>query len=141
VPDESHLCVPGSVQAVSDPLTRLRVLIALVGVEAVAMGALSIYLAYGLLFDRASTETAFVVTEVVFAALATAILALLAIGLRRGQRWAKGGLGVTLQLFGLPFGVRLAQFGHWVAAVPTLVVVVAALVLFFGLQQPADPES
>jgi hypothetical protein len=126
---------------VSDTAGRLRVLIALVGLEAVAMGGLSVYLAYGLLFDRASTETAFVVTEVGFAALATAVLALLALGLRRGKRWAQGGLGVTLQLFGLPFGVRLAQFGHWVAAVPTLVVVVAALVLFFGLQQPAEPEA
>ena len=122
-----------------DTPTRLRVLVGLVALEALAMGALALVLAIGLLADRTSTQVGFVITEVVFAALVAAVLAWLASGLRRERRWAQG-LGLTLQLFSLPFGVRLAQFGLWYAAIPVLLVVVAALVLLLGLQQPADPE-
>src|SRR5664279_283902 len=61
VPDESHLCVRGSVQAVPDTPTRLRVLVGLVALEGRAMGTLALVLAIGLLTDRTSTQVGFVV--------------------------------------------------------------------------------
>ena len=118
-----------------------RILVALVGLEALTLAILAIGLGIGLLVDRTSTQVGFVLAEIGLAALVAIVLALIAAGLRAGRRWAQGGLAVTLQLIGLPFGVRLAQFGYWYAAIPALAVVVAALLLLFSLQQPPDPES
>jgi hypothetical protein len=145
---------PGSVQAVSDVTptqpaepARLRVLVGLVTLEAAAMGVLSVALLIGLIADRKSTQVGFVVAEVALAAVVAVALALVARGLLRGRRWVHG-LGLTLQIFGLPFGVRLWQFGYWWAALPMLAVVVSALVLFFALapdrgdlEEAAGPES
>jgi hypothetical protein len=166
--DAERVGPPGSVQGVSETTTqpygespRLRGLVGLVGLEALAMAVLAAVLLVELVAGRRSTEVGFVVAEVALAAVVAAVLALVARGLARGQRWVHG-LGLTLQIFGLPFGVRLWQFGHWWAAVPMLAVLVAALVLFFalapdrgdddrgdidrgdddrGLEQPAQPDS
>jgi hypothetical protein len=126
---------------------RRRVLVGLVTLEAAAMGVLSVALLIGLFADQKSTQVGFVVAEVALAAVVAVALALVARGLLRGRRWVHG-LGLTLQIFGLPFGVRLWQFGYWWAALPMLVVVVSALVLFFALapdrtdlEEPAGPES
>jgi hypothetical protein len=127
--------------------TRLRLLVGLIALEGLAMLAVTVGYAVALVVDKRSTRAGFVVFEIVLAALATAALVLVARGLRAQRRWASS-LGVTLQLVGLPFGVRLWQFGHWWAAIPELVVVAGALVLLFSLppqvadsEQPAEPEA
>ncbi len=127
--------------AVPETSTRLRILVALVALEALTLLVLAVVLGIGLAVDRTSTQVGFVLAEVGLAALGAAILGLIARGIHTGRRWARGGLAITLQLIGLPFGVRLAEFGYWYAAVPALAVVLGALVLLFGLQQPPDPES
>lgn len=128
-----------------DPRPQRPILVALIGLEALVLAILALSLGIGLLTDRTSSEVGFAWAEIGLAALGAVLLGLVAAGVRAGRRWAQGGLAVTLQLIGLPFGVRLAQFGYWYAAVPALAVVVAALVLLFSLQpssdEPADPEA
>jgi hypothetical protein len=125
----------------SDRSVRRRLAVVLVGLEALAMLVVTVGFAAALAVDNRSTGVVFVVFEIVLAGLAAAVLLLVTRGLRAGRRWASS-LGVTVQLIGLPFGVRLWQFGHWWAAVPELVVVVGALVLLFSLSEPpAEPEA
>jgi hypothetical protein len=126
---------------------RLRLLVGLIALEALAMLVVTVGYAVALVVDKRSSGAGFVVFEIVLAAIAAAALLLVARGLRAGRRWASS-LGVTLQLIGLPFGVRLWQFGHWYAAIPELVVVAGALVLLFSLppeagdsEQPAQPDA
>jgi hypothetical protein len=126
---------------------RLRLLVGLIALEALGMLVVTVGYAVALVVDKRSTGAGFVVFEIVLAALAAAALVLVARGLRAQRRWASS-LGVTLQLLGLPFGVRLWQFGHWWAAIPELVVVAGALVLLFSLvpevgdsDQAANPEA
>lgn len=131
----------------SERAVRLRLLVVLIALEALAMAVVTVGYAVALLVDRRQTGAEFVVFEVILAALAAAALVLVGIGMRAGRRWASS-LGVTLQLLGLPFGVRLWQFGHWWAAIPTLVVVAGALLLLFSLppdssgsDESAEPEA
>ena len=126
---------------------RLRLLIGLVALEALAMLVVTVGYAVALVVDKRSTGAEFVVFEIILAALAAGALVLVARGLRAGRRWASS-LGVTLQLLGLPFGVRLWQFGYWWAAVPALAVLAGALVLLFSLppevadsDQFAEPDA
>jgi hypothetical protein len=106
-------------------------LLALVGLEALAMAVVTVGYAVALGVDRRQTGAGYVLFEIVLAALATLTLAWVGRGLTRRKRWAHS-LGATLQLVGLPFGFRLFEFGHWWAAVPELAVVLTTLVLLFA---------
>jgi hypothetical protein len=128
-------------------MTRRKVLVGLVSLEAATMTVLALVLLVAVAVGRRSSQVGFAVAEVALAALAAAALALVARGLWRERRWASG-LGLTLQLFSLPFGVRLWQFGYWYAAIPVLAVVLGALLLLFGSPPPdagsegaADPDA
>ena len=76
--------------------------------------------------------------EIVLAALAALALALVARGLRPAGA-GRTASAVTLQLVGLPFGVRLWQFGYWWAAVPALAVVRLATSCCCSPSRPGRP--
>ena len=133
-------------EAPSPDPTRRRLLLGLIGLEALAMAVVTVGYSIALAVDRRTSGAGYVLFEIALAALATVALLLVARGLVRRRRWASS-LGATLQLVGLPFGFRLWQFGYWWAGLPELAVVVTTLLLLFadapegGSGQAAEPDA
>jgi len=133
-------------EAPSPDPRRRRLLLGLIGLEALAMAVVTVGYSIALAVDRRTSGAGYVLFEIALAALATVALLLVARGLVRRRRWASS-LGATLQLVGLPFGFRLWQFGYWWAGLPELAVVVTTLLLLFadapggGSGQAAEPDA
>ena len=97
-----------------ETLRQRRILVApRGGSRRLVLAVLALALGVGLLVDRTSTQVGFVWAEIGLAVLGAVGPGPDRAGPADGRRWAQGGLAITLQLIGLPFGGRLAQFGYW----------------------------
>jgi hypothetical protein len=139
---------PGSVRSVVSPpdspvengaqprawrtaATPLKVLVGLLGFEALALVGIGVAYLVALPIAHRQTQVWVTLAESGLALLFGASLAFMARGVVQGRRWPRSP-AITLQLVGLPLSGRVAEFGGWWLAVPMIAVLVVTLLLLFG---------
>jgi hypothetical protein len=121
---------------VSSKVTSLRVGIWLLTGEAVLLAGLVVFLLYQDLTARAETAGG-AVAVTVYAAIITAIVALLAWSLARRRAWARGP-AVVMQLLLIPLGWYALTGGLPALGVP---VIIAGVVGALALMAPSTREA